>query len=38
MVYAILLDNAFSQVTLAHAARTLHTYGVEVEVIGIPAI
>jgi uncharacterized protein (TIGR04141 family) len=27
----------FSQVTLAHAARTLHAYQVEVEVIGIPA-
>jgi len=48
VVYAILLDNGkqlspstlfpFSQVTLAHAARTLHTYGIEVEVIGIPAI
>lgn len=47
VVYAILLDNGkeltpdtlfpFSQATLAHAARTLHTYGVEVEVIGIPA-
>ncbi len=48
VVYAILLDNGkqltpstlfpFSQVTLAHAARTLHTYGIEVEVIGIPAV
>jgi uncharacterized protein (TIGR04141 family) len=48
VVYAILLDNGkqltpstlfpFSQVTLAHAARALHTYGIEVEVIGIPAV
>jgi uncharacterized protein (TIGR04141 family) len=47
VVYAILMENGkhltpdtlfpFSQVTLAHAARILHTYGIEVEVIGIPA-
>jgi hypothetical protein len=27
----------FSQVTLAHVARVLGTYGIDVEVIGIPA-
>lgn len=27
----------FSQVTLAHAAKILGTYGIEVEVLGIPA-
>ncbi len=27
----------FSQVTLAHAARVLGSYGIDVEVIGIPA-
>jgi uncharacterized protein (TIGR04141 family) len=47
VVYAILLKDGqqltpdtlfpFSQVTLALAARTLHAYQVEVEVIGIPA-
>ncbi len=47
VVYAILLENGkllnpdtlfpFSQATLAHAARILNTYGVKVEVIGIPA-
>jgi uncharacterized protein (TIGR04141 family) len=47
VVYAILLENGkqltpdtlfpFSQATLAHAARILGTFGIEVEVIGIPA-
>jgi uncharacterized protein (TIGR04141 family) len=47
VVYAILLENGktltldtlfpFSQATLAHAARILNTYGIKVEVIGIPA-
>ncbi len=47
VVYAILLENGkaltpdtlfpFSQATLAHAARILNTYGITVEVIGIPA-
>jgi 2-polyprenyl-6-methoxyphenol hydroxylase-like FAD-dependent oxidoreductase len=47
VVYAILLPNGkqltpdtlfpFSQATLAHAARILGTYGIEVEVAGIPA-
>jgi uncharacterized protein (TIGR04141 family) len=47
VVYAILLENGksltpdtlfpFSQATLAHAARILGTYGIEVEVMGIPA-
>jgi uncharacterized protein (TIGR04141 family) len=47
VIYAILLENGkqltpdtlfpFSQATLAHAARILSTYGIEVEVIGIPA-
>lgn len=47
VVYAILLKDGqqltldtlfpFSQVSLAHAARTLRGYGIEVEVIGIPA-
>ena len=47
VVYAILLENGheltadtlfpFSQVTLAHAARILQSYQIEVEVIGIPA-
>ena len=47
VIYAILLENGktlnpdtlfpFSQVTLAHAARVLNTYGIKVEVIGIPA-
>jgi hypothetical protein len=27
----------FSQVTLAHVARVLGTYGIDVEVIGVPA-
>ena len=27
----------FSQATLAHAARILGTYGINVEVVGIPA-
>lgn len=46
VVYAILMENGkhltpdtlfpFSQATLAHAARILGTYGVDVEVIGIP--
>ena len=46
VVYAILLDNGkqlspttlfpFSQATLAQAARLLGSYGIEVEVIGIP--
>lgn len=47
VIYAILMDNGkqltpdtlfpFSQASLAHAARILRTYGIEVEVIGIPA-
>jgi len=47
VVFAILLKGhdtltidtlyPFSQVALAHAARTLRSYGVEVEVIGIPS-
>jgi uncharacterized protein (TIGR04141 family) len=47
VVYAILLESGkalspstlfpFSQATLAHAARILNTYGITVEVIGIPA-
>jgi len=47
VVYAILLENGkqlsadtlfpFSQASLAHAARTLGMYGIDVEVIGIPA-
>ena len=47
VVYAILLDNdrqltpdtlfPFSQATLAHAARILGTYGIDVEVTAIPA-
>ena len=47
VVYAILLPNGkqltpaalfpFSQATLAHAARILGTYGIDVEVVGIPA-
>ena len=47
VVYAILLENGkqltldtlfpFSQATLAHSARILNTYGVAVEVIGVPA-
>ena len=47
VVYAILLENGkqltpdtlfpFSQATLAHAARILGTYGIDVEVVGIPA-
>ena len=46
VVYAILLENGkqlsadtlfpFSQASLAHAARTLRMYDIEVEVIGIP--
>jgi uncharacterized protein (TIGR04141 family) len=46
VVYAILMENGkqltpdtlfpFSQATLAHAARILGTYGIDVEVIGIP--
>ena len=46
VVYAILLENGkeltpdtlfpFSQATLAQAARLLGTYGIGVEVIGIP--
>jgi uncharacterized protein (TIGR04141 family) len=45
VIYAILMENGklltpntlfpFSQATLAHTARILSTYGVEVEVIGI---
>ena len=31
------LSHLFSQATLAHAARILGTYGIDVEVIGIPA-
>ncbi len=48
VIYAILLENGktltpatlfpFSQVTLAYAARVLHSYGIDVEVIGIPTI
>ena len=47
VVHAILRENGkqltpdtlfpFSQATLAHAARILGTYGVAVEVIGVPA-
>jgi uncharacterized protein (TIGR04141 family) len=47
VVYAILLENGktlsadtlfpFSQATLAHAARTLRMYDIDVEVIGIPS-
>jgi uncharacterized protein (TIGR04141 family) len=47
VIYAILMENGksltpdtlfpFSQATLAHAARILSTYGIEVETIGIPA-
>jgi uncharacterized protein (TIGR04141 family) len=47
VVYAILMPKGrgltpdtlfpFSQATLAHAARILGTYGIDVEVIGIPA-
>jgi uncharacterized protein (TIGR04141 family) len=47
VVFAILMENGeelsidtlypFSQVTLAHVARVLGTYGIDVEVIGIPA-
>ncbi len=47
VVYAILLPNGkqltpdtlfpFSQATLAHTARILGTYDINVEVIGIPA-
>jgi hypothetical protein len=47
VVFAILMENGaelsidtlypFSQVTLAHVARVLRTYGIDVEVIGIPA-
>lgn len=47
IVFAILMDNGkelsvdtlfpFSQVTLAHAARILGTYGIEVEVLRVPA-
>jgi uncharacterized protein (TIGR04141 family) len=47
VVYAILLENGkqlsadtlfpFSQASLAHAARTLAMYDIDVEVIGIPA-
>ena len=46
-MYAILMENGrqltpdtlfpFSQATLAHAARILGTYGIEVEVSAIPA-
>jgi uncharacterized protein (TIGR04141 family) len=46
VVYAILLKKGkeltpdtlfpFSQVTLAHAARSLGNFGIETEVIGIP--
>lgn len=48
VVYAILLENGkqltpdtlfpFSQVTLAHAAKTLGTYGIDVEVAGISSV
>lgn len=47
VVYAILMGNGkqltadtlfpFSQATLAHAARILGTYGIGVEIVGIPA-
>ncbi len=47
VVYALLLPNGrqltpdtlfpVSQATLAHAARILGTYGIDVEVVGIPA-
>jgi uncharacterized protein (TIGR04141 family) len=47
-VYAILLPKGkqlrpdtlfpFSQATLAHAARILGTYGISVEIVGIPAV
>jgi uncharacterized protein (TIGR04141 family) len=47
VVFAILMDNGkelgpdtlfpFSQVTLAHTARILGTYGIETDVLGIPA-
>ncbi len=47
VVYAILMPKGrpltpdtlfpFSQATLAHAARILGTYGIDVEVVGIPA-
>jgi uncharacterized protein (TIGR04141 family) len=47
VVFAVLMDNGkelspdtlfpFSQVTLAHAAKILGAYGIEVEVLGIPA-
>jgi uncharacterized protein (TIGR04141 family) len=47
VVYAILMPKGrqltpdtlfpFSQATLAHAARILGTYGIVVEVVGIPA-
>jgi uncharacterized protein (TIGR04141 family) len=47
VVYAILLENGkqlspdtlfpFSQATLAHAARILGTYGIDVEIVGIQA-
>lgn len=48
VVFAILMENGkqlspdtlfpFSQATLAHAARILGTYGIDVEVTGIPAV
>jgi hypothetical protein len=28
----------FSQVTLAYAARVLHSYGIDVEVVGIQSV
>ena len=47
VVYAILMENGrqltpdtlfpFSQATLAHVARILGTYGIDVEVAAIPA-
>lgn len=47
VVFAILMDNGktltpdtlfpFSQFTLAHTAKLLNAYNIEVEVIGIPA-
>jgi hypothetical protein len=47
VVYAILMGNGkqftadtlfpFSQATLAHAARILGTYGIDVEIVGFPA-
>jgi uncharacterized protein (TIGR04141 family) len=47
VVYAVLMPKSreltpdtlfpFSQATLAHAARILGTYGIDVEVVGIPA-